>query len=107
MPEVDMNLIREALARRAGGGSPVGGSTIPAAMQISAPSGAGPTGQPSTPTPQPPQTPQAPTPSPVDIATRQAAGGAAGAAQVAQGPNFDDETKKISKALVTKLIQYL
>ena len=105
MPEIDMTAIREALARRGMGGAPAGGGTTPMSGQVSAPAGSTPTGGPNVPTPPAPTSP-APAGAP-NVAPRAAAAPMAKAAQAAQGPNFDDETKLIAKTLVTKLIKYL
>lgn len=113
---IDIAQLQRALARRAQGGSPAGGGGMPMIGQTSMPVGSTPTG--GQPTPRPtvaPNQPTTPPPAPrVNIGSRQpaAAGGsapagAARAAMVAQGPNFDDDTKKIAKALVSKLIGYL
>lgn len=97
---IDMNAVRQALQRRAAGG---GGA--PAATQVSNPQGR------PTPLPNPPSIPGAPAPSSMPNTGRMAPQGAANPAQqvakqaaVAQGPAFDEETKKISKALIQKLI---
>ena len=100
-----MTAIREALARRGMGGAPAGGGTTPMSGQVSAPAGSTPTGGPNVPTPPAPTSP-APAGAP-NVAPRAAAAPMAKAAQAAQGPNFDGETKMIAKALVTKLIKYL
>ena len=107
MPEIDMTAIREALARRGMGGAPAGGGTTPMSGQLSAPAGSTPTGGPNVPTPPAPTSPTPPPAGGSNVAPRTAAAPMAKAAQAAQGPNFDGETKMIAKALVTKLIKYL
>lgn len=109
-PNVDMNLIREALMRRMGGGQQ--GSPMPMAAQVSQPSAALPTGGPNVAAPQPPT--QSPVnPSQVPMQNRQAPAGSAspiqkvaGAAQGAAGLP-DPETRTIAKALLGKLVQFL
>ena len=97
MAGIDMNAIKEAIARRQGGGS------TPALSTQGAPAGATPTGGPSTPTVQAPVVPTptsgglppAPTAQPTPQGTKPAP---------KQPNNFDDETKTLAKALITKLL---
>lgn len=98
---VDMQLIREAIARRAQGGAPAAGGVAPAASQVTAPTGPLPTGGANTPTTPAPQPPPLPAPQAAQV------GKTVKVAQAATGPNFDDGTKQIAKTLVAKLIQYL
>jgi len=51
MPDIDMDVIREALARRMQGGTPAGGG-MPATDQMTAPMGSTPMGGMNTPVPQ-------------------------------------------------------
>ena len=97
-------LILEAIARRAPGGSLSGGNPIPASQQVSAPTGSTPTGGPNTPTTPPPQAPTSPTP---NAQVGKQVGGAVKSAQAVNNPNFDDDTRRISKALISNLIKYL
>mgnify|MGYP001575099411 CR=1 FL=1 len=97
-------LILEAIARRAPGGSLAGGTTLPAGQQVSQPTGATPTGGPNTPQTPPPAAPQAPVP---NAQVGKQVGGAVKSAQAVNGPNFDDDTRRISKALISNLIKYL
>lgn len=108
-PAVNMDAIREALARRAGGGA-----AIPAAAQISGAMGRLPTGGASTPIPQPPTAPAQPQQGAMPQQVRSGAGGGGGgnatnqalqAGQISQGPQFDDETKNLAKSLVQRLIK--
>lgn len=93
-----MNLIREAMARRAQGGVPAGGTAPPAAQQVALTPGS-PMPQPQMPVPAGPvlqvppqqQVPQQPQPQQ--------------GAPKPQGPNFDDETKALSKALIARLLK--
>lgn len=100
---IDMSLIQEAMARRSSG-SLSGGGSIPASSQVSAPGGVTPTGGPNTPTTPPPQAPQAPQP---NAQVGKQVGGAIKTAQTVNGPAFDDETRRISKVLISSLIKYL
>lgn len=86
---IDMSVIREAMQRRAAGGG------MPAAAQMTAPSGPMPTGGMPTPTPGT----RMPMPQGQNLTPRQ------GQPQVPMA--VDDETRQMSKALVKKLIQYL
>lgn len=97
--DIDPTLVREALQRRASG-MLGGGTTMPAGGQMSAPGGATPTGGANTPTTPPPT---APPTQPGNAQVGQVVKGA----QATGGPAFDDETKKISKALIGNLIKYL
>lgn len=96
-PNIDMSLIREAMARRQMGGV-AGGNTAPAAAQQSLPGGAMPSGSPNT-----PSTPAIP---------QVQGGGAPGAAPQGQArpkpnPSFDDDTKVSAKALMQQLLKYM
>lgn len=86
---VDMSVIREAMMRRAQGGS------MPAGAQMTSPMG--PSAQGGMPTP----VPTAPNAQPTgqNITPRQG--------QSKMPAQVDDETRAMSKALVQKLIQYL
>ena len=99
---VDMQLIQEAIARRAQGGS------TPPVQQMSQPQGQLPTG--GQPMPQPNQAP------PVQPTATNVTPGNQGApvspegnvvGKLKQGASFDDETKSVAKALVSKLIGVL
>lgn len=108
---IDVSLIREALARRAAGGLG-GGTTLPVVQQVSVPGGALPTGGPNVSVPQPaPQPPAQPNQLPAQnrqmpASSATPAQSAANVAQLAQGMP-DDETRKIAKALLGKLVQFL
>jgi len=93
---VDFSLVREAMARRAQGG---GGT--PALNQMGTP--VNPTQSGATPVPNtPPATQRPPT------ATPQFGSPFAGPKQgQAQGVNFDDETRAISKTLIAKLLKVI
>lgn len=94
---VDMSLIREALARRQAGGG------APAVDQMSQPTASLPTGGPNTPGVRPPQPqPQAPQ----SVGPREVNSTVKAATQ-ANTPQFDDETRVIAKALVAKLLKAL
>ncbi len=103
---IDMGLIQQALARRAGApGGVAGGTTVPAQGQQSQPGGLTPTGNPNvpgTPTPAPMAAPGGGMPAPQ---------GGAPAPQQPPAPkpqaNFDDETKNVGKVLITQLLKYL
>lgn len=104
---VDMSVIREAMARRGMGGVPAGGTTLPAASQQTAPSGMTPAGGPNTPTVPPPQMPP-----PQGGAMPQAQPGAPQGPSPQQRPqsaqpNFDDDTKVSAKALMQQLLKYM
>jgi hypothetical protein len=99
-PNIDLSLIREAMARRASGEVPAGGAGVPAMDQLTIPQAATPTGGANTPTTPVPQANQ----SSVNVAPKLASE-TAGAAQAATGPNFDDETKMTAKALIAKLLK--
>ena len=87
---IDMSVIREAMARRQSGGQ------MPAAAQMTSPSGQMPSGGMPTPTAGT-SMPQA---QGQNLTPRQGA--------PAQMPaRVDDETRQMSKALVKKLLQYL
>lgn len=95
-PNIDMSAIREALMRRL-----QGGSSMPAASQMSSPEAPLPTGGANTPTVP------APTAEMPGSNMMPAAQDLAKSSQVAQGPAFDQETREASKVLLKKLIQYL
>ncbi len=103
---IDMSVIREALARRAGG------APVPMAGQVTQPGGVTPTGGPNVTAPQPAPMPTAnPNQLPVQGHSMPASSAtppqqAAGVAQLAQGMP-DEETKKIAKSLLGKLVQFL
>ena len=105
---LDMSIIREALARRQAGGLG-GGSSIPAGGQTTSgmpsPMGAPATQQPGSLQPGTPNLAQLPT------QVRQT-GGQPGneqlrAGQQAQGPSFDPETRDLAKSLVQRLLKGL
>jgi hypothetical protein len=95
-----MNAIRQAMARRQGGGA------TPAINQVTSPLNATPGGGPNTPT-----TPPAPTPTPAlppgqaPLAVRGPQAPVAGGIKAPS--NFDDETKALAKQLINKLTQAL
>lgn len=98
-----MEAIKEAIARHKAGGS----SSVLSTQ--GAPAGATPTGGPSTPTVQPPSSPAPQTTSPGTMPqapARPAPGPQAptGRPQMKQVANFDDETRTLAKALITKLM---
>lgn len=99
---IDMSLIQEALARRAG---PQGGTGMPMQQQVTP-------GAPVQQTPQvaptgPLQQPQAPQGQmPQQGQPQPAQGGQAGQGQ-RQPANFDDDTKATAKALVARLLKVL
>ena len=93
-------IILEALQRREPGGSLYVGNANPAAGQVNAPTGTTPAGGPNTPTTPPPQAPGSPPPN-------AQIGKAVRAAGAVNGPNFEDDTRRISKALISNLIKYL
>ncbi|MEM3077626.1 MAG: hypothetical protein QXW38_08435 [Candidatus Nitrosotenuis sp.] len=102
---IDIDLIREALQRRAAAGVPRPNAGLPALGQVSAPGQPLPTGGPNTPTTTPPQVPTLGAPT-VNVPPRQTAG-LRGVGQAATSPAFDEETRGIAKALVRKLLQYI
>ncbi|HJZ04493.1 MAG TPA: hypothetical protein VJ327_01360 [Patescibacteria group bacterium] len=91
--QIDMTAIREAIARRQGGGA------SPALSQVTAPGASLPTGGPNTPTNPPPATatPSGTTPSPMPSAKPN----------LKQVGNFDDETRSLAKTLISKLMNVL
>jgi hypothetical protein len=93
MPAVDMQLINEAIARRAQGlGMPMGD-------QMSLPNESLPTGGPNTPAVPPSQTmPQGG----ANLPQRQVA---MKAGQTAQSPMFDQDTRETAKILIAKLLK--
>ena len=98
-----MNAIKEALARRKAGGA------APALNQQTSPAGMTPTGGPSTPTVPAPASPapQTTTPGTLPRPMVQAPTGPqapTGKPQMKQVGNFDDETRSLAKALITKLM---
>ena len=105
---VNMDLIREALARRMQGA----GGVAPAVQQTSQPNASLPTGGPNVPSgapapmpnAQPNQLPVQGSPAPAASATPMQK--VAGVAQTAQGMP-DEDTRKIAKALLGKLVQFL
>jgi len=98
--------------RRVGGGVPAGGGSLPAIQQQTLPSGSLATGGPNVPSPtggplpsaRPNQLPSQSRFAPASSATP--AQSVAGVAQTAQGFP-DEETRKIAKTLLTKLVQFL
>ncbi len=91
---IDMDAIREAIARRQKGGA------APALGQVTSPGGPLPTGGPNTPTvpvAQPPAQVGAPAPAPTP----------APKAGMKQVTNFDDETRGLAKTLISKLMNVL
>lgn len=108
MPPVSMAAIQAALAARMGAGN---GIPMPVGAQMSQPSAPLPTGGPNTPGPGVPAMPVPGTPPTQNAAPRM--GGAnptqqtAAAAQQAQSPLLDPETRDIAKTLVQKLIRHL
>lgn len=96
-PNIDMSLIREAMARRAQqGGAPAGGTTIPAMQQQAGAAGVTPTGQPNVPGQLNPVALQ--TQNPQQNVTKNIP---------KQPPNFDDSTKVSAKALIQQLMRYV
>lgn len=112
---IDMGLIREALARRMGGGLGGGGGT-PQAGQVASPMGVGPQG--GTASPLQPAQPVAPTgplgpagaggqPDPSQLAAAQGGAGGPGT-QPGGGPGaFDEPTKMTARALIARLMKVL
>lgn len=100
-----MSALMEALQRRA----------VPAGGQMSQPTAATPGGGPNVPVSMPPQmTGQdlSQSPNVGQTASPGASSGSGGNAmlsglQQTQGPQFDEETRKMSKALVSKLLSIL
>ncbi|UOF78699.1 hypothetical protein [Caudoviricetes sp.] len=93
-PNVDMSLIREAMARRAQGGG------VPAAQQVVQPTTNMPSGAPASPVQS--------TPQPVNAgAVSQGSPQQPQAKQPQQKPQYDDSTKVFTKALIQKLMQVL
>lgn len=101
MPQVDMSLIREAMARRLGGGA-----AGPAMDQQTIPMGSTPGGMPNTPT-TPPGAPAANIEGSSQLPPRQMVNSALKAGQQANSPQFDDETRLTAKALVAKLLKVI
>ena len=98
-----MEAIKQAIARRNGG------SAAPALSTQGAPGGNTPTGGPSTPTVQPAVTPapQQTTPGTLPRPTGAPPTGMStpsGKPQLKQVANFDEQTKSLAKALITKLM---
>src|SRR3990167_1855313 len=93
---VDFSFIKQAMQRRA-----MGGEGTPALNQMGTP--VNPTQSGATPVPNtPPSTPQPPS------ATPKFRSPFAGPKQgTAQGVNFDEETKQVSKALISRLLKVL
>lgn len=107
-PNVDMSLIREALARRQQGGLG-GGTSMPAASQLTS-GGASPMGAPQT--QQPPGAQQrTPNLGQLPVQVEQTGGApqnqALQAGQKAQSPSFDPETRELAKSLVQRLLKGL
>jgi len=99
---IDMDLIREAMARRAGGGMSAGGAGMPVLGQATLPQGQTPMGGPNVPIKRPaPATPQGPKTLPP---RQQPVNQAMQAGQLAQGPGFDEETKRLASILIKKLV---
>ena len=94
---IDMQAIKEAIARRGGEGG------TPAVNQMTPPSGTTPGGGPNT--PATPPTAQ-PTPQPGNQQIPNAKG-IRTAAQKIVSSNFDDETRGLAKNLILKLISVL
>lgn len=96
---IDMSAIREAIARRRGGGA------MPVGQQMTAPAAPTPQGGFPTPSPQPPApqqvTNQMPTAS---TAQRQAQGGGTGGPGGGQAP-LPPSAKEVARALANLLIQ--
>ena len=99
---VDMNLIREALARRQNGGG------TPALQQLTQPQASLPTGGANVPQPQQPPAPQ---PTQQNVTSGQQGSPVSPEGNVVgklkQGAQFDDETKIVAKQLLSKLIGVL
>lgn len=100
MPQIDMELIREAMQRR------MQGQGTPAADQQTIPMGTTPAGQPNTPT-TPPQAAAAGVEGGSSLPPRKDVNAALKAGQQANSPQFDDETRLTAKALVAKLLKVL
>ncbi len=105
---INMGLIREALARRQAGGTLGGGNSMPAASQLTA-GGTSTMGSPQT---QQPPVQQQPTASISQLPTQVKQSSAPNneptrAGQLAQGPQFDEETRSLAKSLVQKLLKGL
>lgn len=104
---IDMQLIREAMMRRAAGGG------VPVQAQMTPPTGTTPMGGPNTPSAQPMPVPMPGAPSSTNLTPRSSGQpnipSAAGAAQAAgkPKPQFDDETKMAGKVLMKKLLDVL
>ena len=96
--QIDMAAIREALARRQGGGG------TPALDQMAGPGGSLPGGGPNvpipTPVPSPPTGSLPPAQAPLGAVANQPS-------KLKQVANFDDETKSLAKQLITKLMSTL
>ena len=88
---VDMNAIREALARRGMGPSMSQGPTTPALGQIGSPTGGAPLGG---------QVQRPPTPQPKF-------GSPFAGPRMGVGGRFDDQTRQMSKSLIQKLLQVI
>jgi len=102
MPQanIDMDLIREAIARRAQGGS------TPATEQMTTPGGTIPGGGANTPTTSPaiPNMQggaQMPSVNPAEVSP------ALKATKEADTPMYDQETRDLTKALMTRLLKYI
>lgn len=91
---LDMDAIRQALMRRM-----QGGAGLPASSQISQPAGQTPTGGSPVPAQVPTPAPGVPqAPAGTQLPKAKTGGG---------GVNFDDETKRVTKVLIQKLMQVL
>lgn len=112
---IDMDVIRQALARRMGGGGGVpqaGGAPVPAIAQQSQPGQPLPTGGPNVPqapVPMPPNANPTQLPSQGHQLPASSATPAQSAAKLAgQAQGFPDpETRDMAKSLLGKLVQFL
>ena len=91
---IDMSSIREALERRLSGGAP----TIPTGQQMTQPASPSPTGATPVPTNTPP---------PVPNPSMGQVSGVTQAKVKPPQPQYDDETRMITKSLIQKLMQAL
>lgn len=100
-----MDLVRSALAARTAGGAVGGGNPAPAITQATP-------AMPGTPTlPQgdimAPSAAEVPTTPMAPASGGSPAAGVAKKTMAAQGPNFDDETRLLAKALTKKMLEIL
>lgn len=102
---IDMDLINEALQRRAIEGTPAGGVGEPAIGQRTIPQGITPGGGPNTPSIPTPSGPASNIPQ-ANLPPRQV-NKALKSGQEAQSPQFPDETRQAAKVLVAKLLKIL